>query len=132
MYFYSVYGPRERSGFNSYGTVIETFRQNYLQGKPFEVAEPGTQKRAFTHVLDTVSGILIAGEKGENDEFGICAEDTHTLLDVTHMLGGEVVIVPRTKSTRSNEAVDSSKIKALGWVQKYSLIKYLEDTKTQK
>jgi UDP-glucose 4-epimerase len=132
VYFYNVYGPRERAGVDAHGTVIETFRQNYLQGKTFEVREPGTQSRAYTHVLDTISAIILASEGGQNDEYGICAEDTHTLLEVTRMLGGEVVMLPPTMSTRSTQAVDTSKIKALGWVQKYSLVKYLEETKTQK
>ena len=72
VYFYNVYGPRERGGVDTYGTVIETFRQNYLKGESFMVREPGTQTRAFTHVWDTVSAIMLAGEKGQNRIRNLC------------------------------------------------------------
>ena len=129
VYFYNVYGPRERAGVDTHGTVIETFRQQYMKGEPLAIREPGTQSRAFTHVEDTVSAIMLASEKGENEEFGICADDTYSLLDIAHMLGGEIVMLPPTKSTRSTQAVDSSKLIALGWEQKHSLKEYLEQTK---
>ncbi len=45
-YFYNVYGVGER-GFSEYGTVIETFKQRYLDKKPFQIHMPGTQTRSF-------------------------------------------------------------------------------------
>jgi len=130
-YFYNVYGPRERSR-ESYGTLIETFRQNYLQGKLHEVASPGTQTRAFTHVGDTVLGIVLAGEKGQGDGFSIGANEVYSLLDVAKMFGGEIVMTPQTKSTRSSGAEDTLKIEALGWRQEHKLKEYIEEAKKQK
>jgi UDP-glucose 4-epimerase len=132
VYFYNVYGPRERGGIESYGTVVETFRQNYLHNEPFKVRGTGMQTRAFTHVEDTVSAIMLASEKGENEEYGICANETHSLLDLTKMFGGEVVFIPAVKSTRSTEAVDASKIISLGWRQQYTLAQYIEELKAEK
>jgi len=129
-YFYNVYGPRERSR-AEYGTVIETFRQNYLNGRPHEVASPGTQTRAFTHVDDTVSGIILAGEKGAGDGYAISAKEAHSLLDVAKMFGGEVTLTPQTYSTRSSGAEDTSKIEALGWKQEHTLPRYIEEMKKQ-
>ncbi|PWB39154.1 MAG: ADP-L-glycero-D-manno-heptose-6-epimerase [Parcubacteria group bacterium] len=127
VYFYNVYGPRERAGQSdrAYGTVIETFKQAYLSKKPYEVREPGTQTRAFTHVVDTVSGLILAGEKGERAEYGICAAEVYSLLDVAQMFGGEVKMLPATKSSRSSGAIDSVAIKALGWSQKNTLADYI-------
>ena len=132
VYFYNVYGPGERAGVNNYGTVIETFKQNYLQGKPHEVRGTGKQTRAFTHVDDTVQGILLAEEKGENDEYGICAKDVYSLLDLAHMFGNEIAFLPPTKTTRSSGAMDTSKIEAFGWKQKHTLRDYIEKIKKQK
>ncbi|MCX6736093.1 MAG: NAD-dependent epimerase/dehydratase family protein [Candidatus Parcubacteria bacterium] len=131
-YFYNVYGPGERDDINHYGTVIEIFKQKFLHGEPFPVKSPGTQTRAFTHVEDTVSGILLAGEKGEGDEFGICSKETFSLLDVARMFGGEVEMLPPTPSTRSVEAIDPVKIKALGWKQEHTLPEYIEKIKKTK
>lgn len=129
-YFYNVYGPRERSREN-YGTLVETFKQNYLAGRPHEVASPGTQTRAFTHVADTVNGLILVGEKGEGDGYTIGAQEVYSLLDVAEMFGGEIVMTPQTKSTRSSGAEDITKMRDLGWEPKHSLKDYIESIKNQ-
>ncbi len=130
-YFYNVYGPRERDR-NNYGTFIETLRQNYLIGRPHKIALPGTQTRAFTHVDDTVEGILLAGEKGEGDGYCIGAKEAHSLLGVAKIFGGDVEMVPPTKSTRSSGCEDTSKISALGWKQTKTLEEYIKSIKKEK
>ena len=131
-YFYNVYGLGERAGVNNYGTVVETFKQCYLQGKPYEVRGTGEQTRAFTHVDDTVDGILLAAQKGMNDEYAICAREVYSLLDLAHMFGGEVTFLPPTPTTRSSGAMDTSKVEALGWKQQHTLAEYVDAIKIQK
>ena len=126
-YFYNVYGPRELSG--EHGTVVATLLDKFKKGEPLTISSPGTQERCFTHVLDTVSGILLAGEKGEGDGYGIGSEDCYSLLEVAEMIGGEIKMLPKTKSTRSTNKVDSSKIKELDWIPKYKLEEYIRGVK---
>lgn len=130
-YFHNVYGPRERA-WGDYGTVVETFRQNYLAGKPHHVNTPGTQTRAFTHVFDTVSALILIAEKGEGDGYTICAKDVHSIIDVAKMFGGEIEMRPQTKMSRSSTADDSTKLKALGWKQTRHLKDYIEEIKGKK
>jgi len=125
VYFYNVYGPRERT-IEEYGTVIETWRQCKLERKPLQVREPGSQVRAFTHVEDTVNGIVLVGEKGEGDNFGIGTDETFSLLDVAQMFGGEIEMLPPTHSTRASAAVDSAKTRALGWAPQHHLPDYIK------
>lgn len=127
-YFFNVYGPRERA-WGNHGTVVETFRQNYLEGRPHKVNEPGTQTRAFTHVLDTVAGLVLIGEKGEGDGFNICADDVHTIRGVAELFGGEIEMYPQTKTSRSSVASDTAKLQALGWQQQHTLKGYIESCK---
>jgi UDP-glucose 4-epimerase len=127
-YFYNVYGPRERA-WGNYGTVVETFRQNYLAGKPHQVNAPGTQTRAFTHVLDTVEGIVLAGEKGEGDGYTISSDDVHSVREIAELFGGEIELRPQTKTSRSAGAVDTSQVTALGWKQRHTLKGYIEEAK---
>jgi UDP-glucose 4-epimerase len=131
VYFYNVYGPRERA-WGNYGTVVESFRQNFLQGVPHKVNAPGTQTRSFTHVLDTVEGIILAGEGGEGDGFNISANDVHSVVEVAEMYGGEIEMHPQTKMSRSSGADDTSKIEALGWKPLRTLKDYVEETKQAK
>lgn len=131
VYFYNVYGPRERA-VHGYGTVIETFRQNYLQGRPYEVRSPGTQRRAFTHVEDTINGILLAAEHGSGDGYSLSSTDDYSLLEVAAMFGGEIVMFPQTATTREVSLIDAERISALGWKQVKTLTSYIEETKRVK
>jgi len=127
VYFYNVYGPRERA-WGNYGTVIETFRQNFLEGKPHKVNAPGTQTRAFTHVLDTVEGIVAVGESGSG-EYDIGACETYSIKQVAEMFGGEIEMQEQTKTSRSSGASDCKDLKALGWTQKHTLEDYINSCK---
>ena len=131
VYFYNVYGPRERA-WGAYGTIVETFKQNFLQSKPHKINAPGTQTRAFTHVADTVAGICAAGEKGEGDGFNISSKDVHSIREVAEMFGGPIEMHPQTKISRSSGTDDTSKIESLGWKQKRHLKDYIEEAKKRK
>ncbi len=128
VYFYNVYGPRERT-IEEYGTVIETWRQTITKGGPLCVRSPGTQERAFTHVLDTVEGIVLVGEHGLGDNFGIGTDETFTLLQVAEMFGGEIEMLPATSTTRSSAEVDSTKTRELGWEPIRHLKDYIASVK---
>jgi len=134
VYFYNVYGPRERAGQfdKAYGTIIETLKQSYLKNKICPIRRPGTQTRAFTHVYDTVAGIILAGQKAHGDDFGISAKETYSLLQVAKMFGCRTKMMPATKTSRSSKAFSSSKMKKLGWRQKYTLKKYISEIKNNK
>lgn len=127
VYFFNVYGPRELAG--RYGTVIEIFKQNLIHKLPHKVNGPGTQTRTYTHVDDTVDGLLLAAGKGEGDDYGICSKDTVSTLDLAHMFGGEIEMMPARSTSRPSTPVDSSRIQGLGWNQKHFLKDYIEDIK---
>jgi UDP-glucose 4-epimerase len=128
-YFYNVYGPRERS-IEEYGTVIETWRRAACAGEPLKVRAPGTQVRNFTHVFDTVSGIVLVGEKGVGDDFGIAAPETYSLLEVAELYGGALEMLPQTKTTRPNSGlIDTTNVRALGWEPKHTLPSYIASVK---
>jgi len=128
-YFYNVYGPGERAGVENYGTVIETFRTQCQKGEPCTVRAPGTQTRAFTHVEDTVDALMLIAEKGGNDEYGISSDDVYSLLEVAELYGAEVTMLPQTPTTRSTGAVDTAKLRALGWEQRRHLKDYIAEAR---
>lgn len=124
-YFYNVYGPGERSG--SYGTVIEIFREKTVAGEMLTITSPGTQRRIFTHVDDIVDGLILVGEKGEGDEFGLGADDDYSILDVANLFGGEVRMLPERPGNRMGAKLDATKSHALGWKAKRSLPNYIKN-----
>jgi UDP-glucose 4-epimerase len=126
-YFYNVYGPGERAGV--YGTVIEIFKQKFLKGETLKITAPGTQKRNFTHIDDIVEGLVVVGEKGEGDEFGLGNPTSFTILEVAELFGNGIEMVPEVGGNRMDSVIDTSKTQLLGWQAKKSLPAYIEEIK---
>ncbi|MEX2013671.1 MAG: NAD-dependent epimerase/dehydratase family protein [Parcubacteria group bacterium] len=126
-YFYNVYGPGERA--NTYGTVIEIFRQKYLKKEPLTVVLPGTQKRNFTHVYDIVEGLILIGEKGEGDGFGLGDEREYSIMEIANMFGLPVEMLPERAGNRMDSSIDTSKSKTIGWQVHHTIKKYIEKIK---
>ncbi len=122
-YFYNVYGPGERAG--TYGTVIEIFRQKKLRGEPLGVTSPGTQRRIFTHIDDIVNGLLLVGEKGDGDEFGLGSDESYSILEVAELFGGPIEMRPEVAGNRMSAALDVTKSRAIGWRAAQKLKDYI-------
>ena len=125
-YFYNVYGPGERAG--AYGTLIEIFRQRRLAGEQLRVNAPGTQKRNFTHIDDIVEGLVLVGENGVGDDFGLGDSRAYSILEVAEMFGGDIVMGPEVAGNRMSADIDTSKTRLLGWTPTRALIDYIGKT----
>jgi len=119
-YFYNVYGPREISK-GPYATVVGIFKEEYRNNQPITVVLPGTQTRNFTHVSDIVEGLILVGEKGGGDGYGIGNEKEYSILDLAKMFDEEAVMLPERAGNRQTSGVDAEKTRALGWEAKVSL-----------
>ncbi len=125
-YFYNVYGPRERGDKQS-GTLVGIFKDLHNAGKPLTVRLPGTQKRNFTHVLDIVEGLVLVGERGEGDEYGLGHSDAYSVQEVAQMFGGEIEMIPDRPGNRTNSVIDVRRATLeLGWQTKRSLPAYIK------
>ncbi len=123
-YFYNVYGPRERAG--KYGTLVQIFADKLKKGESLSVVSPGTQQRNFTHVHDIVQGLLLVGEKGEGDDFGIGHDHAFSVLEVAKLFGGRIEMLPPRAGNRMHSAIDTTRVRALGWSPKHDLETYVE------
>jgi len=129
-YFYNVYGPGERA--DRYGTLIEIFRQKYMRGEPLGVVSPGTQKRNFTHVDDIVEGLVLVGQIGEGEEFGLGDEREYSVLEIAQMFGGKVEMLPERAGNRMGSVINTTRSKALGWSVKRSIKEYIEEIRKER
>lgn len=128
-YFYNVYGPRER-GRGPYATLIGIYKEEYIHGQPMTVVSPGTQTRNFTHIADIVDGLILVGEKGEGDEFGIGHDREYSIQEVARMFGGEIVMLPPRSGNRTGSgAVHTERTRELGWSPKRNLEDEINDFK---
>ena len=126
VYFYNVYGTREIAT-GKYATLIALFKENLKQGKPLTVVSPGTQKRNFTHIDDIINALVLIGENGFGDEFGIGSPDAYTILEIAQMFGGEIVMLPERRGNRMSADIDTTKTEALGWKTTKRIKTYIKD-----
>lgn len=126
-YFYNVYGPREISK-GQYATLIALFKERFKKGEPLTVVSPGTQVRNFTHVDDIVRGLILVGEKGKGDDYGLGAEDGYSIIEIAKAFGGEVTMLPVRKGNRMSASVDLSRSKnELGWRAEKKIIDHIRE-----
>lgn len=129
-YFYNVYGPREIAS-GTYATLIAKFAEKYKNGEALTVTLPGTQKRNFTHVSDTVDALVLIGKDGYGDEYGIGCKESFSVLEIAEMFGGKIEMTPEKRGNRMVAEVVSTKTEALGWNAKNSVRDYIKTIKNQ-
>lgn len=127
-YFYNVYGKREIQH-GKYATLIALFKEKMRNGQPLTVVSPGSQNRNFTHIDDIVDALIMVGENGSGDGYGIGSDMTYSVREVADMFGGRVEMLPARQGNRLNADVLTQKTKALGWTPKKLLKDYIANLK---
>lgn len=127
-YFYNVYGPREiKTG--KYATLIALFNEKMKRGEPLTIVSPGTQQRNFTHISDIINALVLIGQNGHGDEYGIGNPTAYTILEVAEMFDGKIEMIPERKGNRMTAAVITEKTKQLGWEPVVNLKDYINKLK---
>ncbi|MDO8604241.1 MAG: NAD-dependent epimerase/dehydratase family protein [bacterium] len=125
VYFHNVFGPRELEG--KYGTVIEIFKQKYLNNEPIPMRLPGTQKRSYTSVEDTVDALILVAEKGLGDGYGISSAKEYSTMEVAKLFKTEITMLPARSTSRPSSTIDTTQIEALGWKATRTLEDYVNE-----
>lgn len=127
-YFYNVYGNREiRTG--KYATLIALFQQKILKGEALTVVKPGTQLRNFTHIDDIINALILVGEKGNGDGYGIGSSEAYSVLEIAEMFGTEIQFIPERSGNRMTAEVVSRKTEELGWKAEKKVTDYISNFK---
>ncbi len=124
-YFYNVYGPREIST-GPYATIIGIFKQQFESKIPLTIVSPGTQRRNFTNIEDIVRGLLLVGEKGSGDEYGLGNEKSYSVLDIAKLFGSKTDFIPERKGNRMDSSLDLRKMHGLGWSAEKGVEEYIK------
>jgi UDP-glucose 4-epimerase len=125
-YFYNVYGDREiQTG--KYATLIALFKERMKQGEPLTIVSPGTQKRNFTHINDIINALVLVGENGYGDEYGIGSPETYTIKQIAEIFGGKIEMLAERKGNRMVADVITAKTEALGWKSTHTVTEYIEE-----
>jgi UDP-glucose 4-epimerase len=94
---------------------------------------PGTQKRNFTHVDDIISGLILVGERGHGDEYGLGAQEGYSVKEVAEMFGAPIEWLPERSGNRMDSKLNTDRsILELGWSPKRKLADYIQEIKLNK
>jgi dTDP-glucose 4,6-dehydratase len=127
---------------NNYGPyqfpekVIPLFVTNLLDGERVPLYGDGQNERDWLHVNDHNSAVRLLVDEGEPGEiYNIGANAQLTNLDLTYRilaaLGEDESMIERVTDRLGHDlryAVDSSKLRALGWMPQHTFDEHLEDT----
>lgn len=127
-YFYNVYGGREISSGN-YATLIGRYTEAMRSGDTLKVVQPGTQRRNFTYIDDIISALVLIGDNGYGDEYGIGADRAYSITEVAELFGGDVELLEPRLGNRMSASVITDKTRSLGWSPKTSLEDYINNLK---
>ncbi len=131
-YFYNAYGPKELAE-GPYASVIGRFKTQYWKGESITVVAPGTQKRNFTAAKDIARGLMLVGEKGQGNDYGLGSHESNSMLDIAQMFTDNIVMLPERPGNRMDSIVDTSKVeKEFGWKPENTVREYIETLKQQK
>ena len=92
------------------------FKEQSRKNVSLTVVSPGSQRRNFTHVDDIIDGVILLGEHGYGDDFGIGSTESFTVLEIAQMFGGKIKLLPERQGNRMTADVVIEKTQALGWV----------------
>ena len=136
IYFYNVYGPKQISK-GDMATVIGIFENQYQNNKPLTIVKPGTQKRRFTYVKDTVETCYYAWRKNRCRHYSISTKKSYTILEVAKMFNTKIKFLAPRKGERYASALTnmnlSNKVyKIFGKISLKNYIKIIVNTKKRK
>ena len=126
VYFYNVYGKREISS-GKYATLIALFKEKMRKGETLTVVNPGLQKRNFTHIDDIIDGLILVGENGYGNQFGIGSPESFTVYEIAKMFGGKIKMLPERAGNRMDAEVNTSKTEEIGWRCKNKIEDYIKE-----
>ena len=125
-YFYNNYGPYQDTCNDGWETVISIFEKQKKKGEPLTIVKPGTQRRNFTYVGDTVEG-LIAASQTNNEEYQLSNEKSYSMFELAKLFNHEYKLIPERPGDRHESLVNLKETyKKLKWKPKYKLEKWIK------
>ncbi len=121
IYFYNVYGPNQISK-GDMATVIGIFENQFKNKKPLTIVRPGTQKRRFTHVKDTVETCYNAWKKNKCQHYSISNKKSYSIIELAKMFDRPIRFLPprpgeRYASALTNMNLSNKVYKKYGTIQ---------------
>ena len=127
IYFYNVYGPGQIVN-HKMSAVIGIFEEYKKKNLTLPIVKPGTQKRNFTHVDDTIDTCMFAFNQNKNRQYTISYKKSYSILEVAKLFDQKYKFISyrrgeRFKSTIMNKLLNKKIYHIRG---KINLEKYIK------
>jgi UDP-glucose 4-epimerase len=131
IYFYNVYGPKQILGTNM-AAVIGVFENQFAKKKALTVVLPGSQKRRFTHVSDSVFACYYAWKKNKNAHYSISFKKSYSITQVARLFGKKIKYLKSRRGERFLSTIVKSirGRRIINLYGKMDIKKYIADYKT--
>ena len=127
-YFYNNYGPYQDSCNDGWETVISIFEKLKRKGLPLSIVSPGTQRRNYTHVEDTVEGLIAAWKREENDEYQLGSSESFSMFELADLFECEYNFLPARLGDRMDSHSDlEDTYEKLNWKPKHKLKNWINE-----
>ena len=127
-YFYNNYGPYQDTCADGWETVISIFEKQKKAGNNLTIVKPGTQRRNFTYVGDTVEGLIAAWLKDENGEYQLSSEESFNMFELAKLFDQDYTLIPERPGDRFESLIDFRETyKKLDWFPKYKLKNWIKE-----
>lgn len=125
IYFYNVYGGRHiKNHFMS--AVVGIFETQYKSNKPLTVVKPGTQKRNFTHIDDTINCVLKVYSSKKNElHYAVYNNKFLSILKLAKLFSEKIKFIKQ----RPGERFESKFVKSYRGIK---IHKYLSTSNIEK
>ena len=80
--------------------IIGIFEYHFRRNKPLPVVKPGTQKRRFTHIDDTVAICYEAWKKNKCAHYSISNKKSYSIKNVAKMFNSKIIYIKKRPGER--------------------------------
>lgn len=115
--YFNLYGPRQNAS-GPYASVVARFIDQCAGSEPLTVVGEGKQTRDFVHVLDVVEANIMAmnsSRVGKGEVVNVGGGKSYSVLDVAHLVGGEIIYLPPRVEIMDSSAEISRARELLKW-----------------
>ena len=127
-YFYNNYGPYQDTCADGWETVVSIFEKQKKANKKLTIVKPGTQRRNFTFVGDTVEGLIAAWLRDENDEYQLSSEESFNMFELAELFNHEYELIQERPGDRFESLIDFRETyKKLKWSPKKKLKDWIKE-----
>ena len=109
IYFYNVYGSRQICK-GEMATVVGIFEEHFRNQKALPIVKPGTQKRRFTHVNDTVHACVLAWKKNKNAHYSVASSKSYSIIKLAKLFRTSITYIPARKGERFSSTLTKTNL----------------------